>query len=105
MVREVWLAAILASAASAAMAERAAAGNLSMHVGADVMVTVSLTSGHYSCGHNADCIFEVPSNAVLDVVASGGSGRQLRWTGCTALAGTNRCRVEMHGRPVQISVR
>ena len=79
--------------------------NFFLRVGPGINASVRTASMHLSCSDDAKCRFEVPANSTFDVVASGGAGHPFRWTGCNAQLEANRCRVEVRGNAVSITVR
>jgi hypothetical protein len=107
------IAALLALTATLALSllavSPAIAGNrdsaLRLHVGAGITATIATASMHFSCSDDADCKFDIPANSTLDVVARGPRGDALRWTGCSSQPEAGRCRVEIQGQPVLVTVR
>jgi len=79
--------------------------SLHLRVGPGVTATIATPTMRASCGDDAVCQFDVPANATFDIVASGRSASDLRWTGCDAQPQPGRCRVEMRGRSVLVTVR
>jgi len=82
-----------------------ASSNFFLRVGPGVNATVRTASMHLSCSDDARCRFEVPRNSTFELVATAGAGHQFRWTGCNAQLEANRCRVEVRGGTVSITVR
>jgi hypothetical protein len=98
------LAAVL-SLFGASPAQAAGGSNFFLRVGPGINATVRTASMHLSCSDDASCRFEVPPNSAFDVVASGGAGHPLRWTGCNAQSEGNRCRVQVRDAAVRITIR
>ena len=82
-----------------------ARSNLFVRVGPGVNAMVKTSSMHLSCSDDASCMFEVPPNSTLDVVASAGAGHRFQWTGCTEQLDGDRCRVQVRRDAVHITVR
>jgi hypothetical protein len=82
-----------------------ARSNFYLHVGPGINATVTTADMHMSCSDDADCRFQVPANATYDVVAKGAAGHRFQWTGCSAQAQANRCRVIVRDDSVLITVR
>jgi len=93
------------SVVAAAPAYAGAGGDLHLRVGPGVNASFTSQSIRGACGDNAVCQFDVPSNAVFEIVAEGRSDRNYRWTGCTSQPEPNRCRVEIRGRAALVTVR
>ena len=79
--------------------------SLHLRVGPGVTATITTATMRASCGDDADCRFDVPANASFDIVATGRAATDLRWTGCNAQPQPGRCRVEMRGQAVLVTVR
>ena len=80
-------------------------GAFHLRVGPGVTASITTSAMHISCGVDANCVFDVPTNATFDVVASAPRREALRWTGCSSQPDTNRCRVVMRNEPVLVTVR
>ena len=98
---------ILIAAGLAVAPANASAGSESLHLRVGPGVTATITTGtmRASCGDDADCKFDVPANASFDIVAIGRAASELRWTGCSAQPQPDRCRIEMRGQAVLVTVR
>ncbi|HET9812935.1 MAG TPA: hypothetical protein VFP57_04665 [Sphingomicrobium sp.] len=100
------LAALSMAIAVAAPAQaRSALESLQLRVGPRINATIRTAEVHLSCSDDADCRFDVPANSGFDIVARGAPGQAFHWSGCSAQPAANRCRVEMRGEPVLITVR
>ena len=105
MVRRTLIAATGMALLAGAPVDAGGASNLYLRVGPGINATIMTAEMHLSCSDDASCRFEVPPNATYDIVASGASGRQFRWSGCTAEPQANRCRVSVRHDAVLITVR
>jgi hypothetical protein len=90
--------------AAAAPAWAAAESNLYLRVGPGIHASITTAEIHLSCSGDASCRFDVPPDSTFEIVASGAAGHPLRWTGCSAQSDANRCRVDMRGDEVLITV-
>ncbi|HEY7005120.1 MAG TPA: hypothetical protein VH392_01415 [Sphingomicrobium sp.] len=99
---------LLAAALSLAVATAANArtsGDLHLRVGPGVNATFTSRGLSGACGDDAVCQFDVPADAVFEIVAEGRAKRDYRWTGCTSQPQPDRCRVEVRGQTVLVTVR
>ena len=78
---------------------------LRLRVGPGVTATIATGTLRASCGDDANCHFDVPANATFDIVAEGRAARDLHWSGCSAQPQPDRCRVQMRGETVLVTVR
>jgi hypothetical protein len=79
--------------------------SLHLRVGPGINATINTPSMRFSCGDDADCKFDVPSNSTFDVVAQSARGREFHWTGCSSLPEQNRCRVQLRDQAALVTVR
>jgi hypothetical protein len=91
--------------AAASPADARAAGDLHLRVGPGINAAFTSRTVSGACGDNAVCQFDVPADAVFEILAEGRSDRNYRWTGCTSQPSPDRCRVEVRGQTVLVTVR
>ena len=79
--------------------------NLYLDVGGSVTVRGNSRLGTFMCSDEARCVFQVPQNEPVEMVAVAPAGHRLLWSGCTTQRAPDRCTVAASAKPRRIIVR
>lgn len=79
--------------------------DLYLDVGSGVVVRGNSRLGKFMCSDEARCVFQVPQNEAVEMVAIAPAGRRLLWNGCTRQPAADRCTVAASANPRHVTVR